>query len=282
MEWVVSFMTRSLWPRKKETPVNIPWLGDSVGPTPVRALWRKYRYFYLPGIELRFLGCPTRNLSCARRLLAPCVFAKTFGSWSHPPAPRFITPHHFWWVGVSSVRCPTAQACPLATSNVTSTAATNFPFIISETRSLIIRQRLICAVMRHLLSSACELLKACVRLRYGKEQNRPNLVFQAATTSFWRISVLHAAQSFLPSEADTWSPRLVKKFPTVSTTRRFFSVFPWAFPLPLSKARCVQFLPYCFFKNLFNITLPFVAGSSRWSLSFQFHYQNPWMHLLRS
>jgi hypothetical protein len=70
-------------------------------------------------------------------------------------------------------------------------------------------------------------------------------------------------------------PRIVKKFPAVSTTRRFFSVFPSAFLLPLSKARCVQFLPFCFFTSLFNVTVPSNSGSSRWSLSFQFHYKNP-------
>jgi hypothetical protein len=79
-------------------------------------------------------------------------------------------------------------AGPLATSKVTctvtSSAATNFPFIIGETRSMIIRQRRICAAMSHVLGSACKLLQACIRLRYGKEQNRTDLAFQAATTSF--------------------------------------------------------------------------------------------------
>ena len=188
---------------EERAPSKYPWLGDCVGPTPVRTLWRKYKSLYLPGIELRFLGFPTHNLSCTRSLIAMTFSSSGLGTlcfrkdiWllKPPPAPRFVTPHHFWWVWVSSVRCPTAQACPLATSTVTSIAATNFPFIISETRSLIIRQRLICAVMRHLLSSACKLLKACVRLRYGKEQNRPDLAFQVSNTSFWRFSVLHTAQ----------------------------------------------------------------------------------------
>jgi len=87
-----------------------------------------------------------------------------------------------------------------------------------------------------------------------------------------------ACRPVLPSsEADIQNPWIVKKFHAVSATRRFFIVFPSAFLLPLLKTRCVQFLPFCFFTSLFNVTLPTSAGSSRWSLSFPFHYQNPWI-----
>jgi hypothetical protein len=178
MEWVVSFMPRPLWPRKKEPPVSIP-CGSHTCPDALEKIQILVSAWNRTAIPLLPVALPVTSavpaLSSSWQVLAPCVFADV---WQTPPAPRFVTPQHFWWVWVSSVRYPTAQACPLATSKVTSSAATDFPFIISETQSLIIRQRLICAVMRHLLSPACRLLKARLRLRYRKEQNRPDLRFK--------------------------------------------------------------------------------------------------------
>jgi len=127
MEWMVSFMPRPHWLRKKESPVSMHRIGDCVVPTPVRTLSRNYKTLYLPGIELRFLDSRTRNLSCNLSLslsvsimtfsssgLGPLCFHKDIWPLKPPPAPRFVTQCHFWRVWVSSVLQTACSACPMS------------------------------------------------------------------------------------------------------------------------------------------------------------------------
>ena len=66
-------------------------------------------------------------------------------------------------------------------------------------------------------------------------------------------------------------PKLLKKFPAFYGTRRFITVFTWARHLSLSWARTIQSAaPSNLSKIHFNITLPSMPGSFKWSPSLRF------------
>jgi hypothetical protein len=70
--------------------------------------------------------------------------------------------------------------------------------------------------------------------------------------------------------------QLVKKFHTLCGNRRFITAFTGARHLFLSWARIIQSIPACnFLKIHFNIVLPFIPESSKWSPSLRFPHQNP-------
>jgi hypothetical protein len=71
-------------------------------------------------------------------------------------------------------------------------------------------------------------------------------------------------------------PELVKKHPAFYGTWRFITAFTTNRHLSPSTARPIQsMLPIQFLKINFNIILPSIRSSSKWSLSFVFLHQNP-------
>ena len=71
------------------------------------------------------------------------------------------------------------------------------------------------------------------------------------------------------------SCQIVKKFPTYDGIRKFPSEFTRARTCPYSKPNPVHALPSHFLKIHFNIILPSMPGSSKWSLFLRSPHQNP-------
>jgi hypothetical protein len=73
-------------------------------------------------------------------------------------------------------------------------------------------------------------------------------------------------------------PKLLKKFPAFYGTRRFITIFTRARHLSLSWPRLIQSMPHPpsnLSKIYFNIILPSMPGSYKWSLSLRFTHYSP-------
>ena len=91
---------------------------------------------------------------------------------------------------------------------------------------------------------------------------------------WWALRTNHPSNSMEHSPSKSIVPRLLKIFPTFFRNQKFHSLAHSSPPLGpfLSYINRVHSLPPSFFTIHFNI--PSTTVSSKWSLSFRFHYQN--------
>jgi len=103
----------------------------------------------------------------------------------------------------------------------------------------------------------------------------PEKVYWGPMSNKWTNSLTDSMEQSPSSESNQEVPQLVQKFPTFYGTWRFITMITGACHLSLPVARSVCAPPhYCFLKICFNVILPSMHRSSKWS----FYLWKPCIH----